>query len=196
MVSWDGTLPITDVNVNVVAHDGVARNGTRCLEVWQWQRFMNGGLTLAIAGDRFPSGMDTETPASMSELPATVNVEPDWNAIRERYLQGDEINAIAADFGVTANAISCQAYRNKWKDAQLRLLSRDKVLLGEEIRGNVLLSVLKESRMLQRMDPSTNPVEADLWSKVRDRLVSTSSRLLGWDADPIANAKPARCLEV
>ena len=50
--------------------------------------------------------------------------------------------------------------------------------------------------MFQRMGISTNPIEADIWSKVRDRLLGTVSRLLHWDADPVASAKPAKCIDV
>lgn len=138
---------------------------------------------------------DPQTIEQPTPTPPAV-IEPDWNAIRDRYLQGDEIAGIAADFGVSANAISCRAYQNKWKDAQARLLLKDEALLSKEIRANILVSVLKESKMFQRLEPASNPVELDLWSKVRDRLVTTAGKLLGWSVEPGSNAKPAKCIDV
>lgn len=44
-----------------------------------------------------------------------------WTAIKKRYLQGEKPKAIAADFGVTAKAVSDRATKQKWviKKAQI-----------------------------------------------------------------------------
>jgi hypothetical protein len=122
--------------------------------------------------------------------------EPDWNAIQERYLQGDALTDIANDYGTTPNAIATRACRLKWKDQQLRLLRKDQTALSEEIKGNLLVSILRESRMFYAQEPSIDAESADLWSKVRERLINSASKLLNWDADPVKDAKQARVLDV
>jgi hypothetical protein len=50
--------------------------------------------------------------------------------------------------------------------------------------------------MFQIMGISKIPQDADIWSKVRERLLSTVSKLLHWDADPVSSSKPAKCIDV
>lgn len=137
--------------------------------------------------------MDSATPPELT-LPAPI--EPDWKSIRERYLEGEELAQIAADNSTTVNAISIRASREKWKAAQFEQLLRDERLISNEVRNCLLVSILKESRFFQKQDPSSNPIEADAWSKVRSRLVDTAAKLLHWDADPLDRAKPARAIDV
>lgn len=122
--------------------------------------------------------------------------EPDWNAIQERYLEGESSGDLAAEFGTTANAIRLRASKHKWKEKQLRRLQENEIELGKEVRGCLLVSVVREARHFRLIDLPSNPIELDLLSKVRARLVDTAGKLLGWERDPVMDAKPARCLEV
>lgn len=139
------------------------------------------------------NSLEAETPV---ESVAITTIEPDWETIRDRYLAGDELSDIAEATGVTANAISCRAYQQSWKAEALRTLCRDEKRIGEEIRLNLLVSVYRESRMLQRIGASRVASEANAWSQARERCISAAARLLRWDDDPVASAKPARCLDV
>lgn len=121
---------------------------------------------------------------------------PDWKTIQQRYFGDEGLDDIAKDYGITANSIAARAYREGWRDQQLLIEVQDQVSVSNEIRANILVSVLKESRMFMRMAPSRSAGEADTWSKVRERLVSTAARLLGWDADPLAKTKQVKAIDV
>ena len=125
---------------------------------------------------------------------AIATAEPDWKAIQERYLAGEDHSAIAEDYGVTANAIRCRAHRHHWKDQLLKLIGKNRKEVGEEIKNCVLVSCLREARMLQRTDPQLETL--DVTSRSRERLLDTTSRILEWDAVPLANAKSIRCHDV
>jgi len=128
---------------------------------------------------------------------APIAAEPDWNAIQERYLQGEELAVIAEDTGATVNAIRCRAYRNRWKQQQLRLLEKDKAAVEQEIRGNLLVSILRETRVFQREDIALDPITRDMLSKCRERLITSASRLLGWEErDALSGVKRANCIDV
>lgn len=140
--------------------------------------------------------MDVETSLETGQTEAIAVTEPDWNLIRERYLQGEALADIAVQCGTTFNAISCRAYKEKWKEQHIKLLLADEKALSKEVRGNLLVSILRESLMFQRLDPSPIPDVLDTMSRCRDRLISSAGKLLGWDVDPVASAKPSRCLDV
>lgn len=127
---------------------------------------------------------------------ALVAIEPDWNAVQERYLEGEELASIAQDHGTTAKAIAMRAWRYKWKDQQFRRLERDKKQIESEVRGCLTVSCLREARVFQREDPPADLQERDLWGKARLRLLDTASKLFGWDADPLAQTKQAKVLDV
>jgi hypothetical protein len=131
-----------------------------------------------------------------SETTALELAEPDWKAIQERYLEGDSSTELAEEYGTTANAIRLRASKGKWKDKQLKQLQENEVELGKEVRGCLLVSVLREARMFRMTDPTPNAVELDLMSRVRERLVNTASKLLGWERDPLERVKSARCIDI
>ena len=131
-----------------------------------------------------------------AESVALAVVEPDWNAIEERYLDGESSIELAEAFGTTPNAIRLRASKGKWKDKQLRRLQDNERELSKEVKGCLMVSVLREARMFRLQDPVTNPIEADLWSKVRARLVDTASKLLGWERDALDSAKRVHTLDI
>lgn len=127
--------------------------------------------------------------------PATI--EPDWNAIQARYFEGEELATIAADYGITDNAISCRAHREKWREQQLRLLVQaDEPAVSREVRSNLIVHVLKESRMFQRLDPVQSASEARAWAQARALCIDAASKLLRWEEDPVQRAKLAKCLDL
>lgn len=123
-------------------------------------------------------------------------VEPDWNAIQERYLTGEGLATIAADYGTTVNAISIRAHREKWKAQQFKVLLADEQAVSREVRANLVVSCLRESRFFHELAPSRNPIEQDLWSKIRDRLVSTAGKLLHWEQASTSGSKHAITIDV
>ena len=123
-------------------------------------------------------------------------VEPDWNMVRERYLAGDELEDIADAAGTTVNAISCRAYREAWKAEALSDYCQDEQRASRDIRSHLLTSVYRESRLLARIGAKRNASEADQWSRVRERCIAAAARLLNWDGDAVARAKPVKCLDV
>lgn len=130
------------------------------------------------------------------EVSPPATIEPDWNYIQERYLQGDELAIIAEDTGATVNAIRCRAHRNRWKQQQLKLLERNKLEIEHEIKGNLIVSVLRESRAYQREDIPADPESRDVLSRCRERLINAATRLFGWDADPLAKTKQVKAIDV
>ncbi len=137
--------------------------------------------------------MESATPESLSPI---IPQAPDWKAIKERYLQGEDLAPIAEQYGVTVGAISSRAYTHKWKELQIRELLKDEKSTSAEIRGSLIASCLWESRMFRHMDPSASPEKLDLYSRVRLRLVETCGKLLGWDADPLKSAKHVKAIDV
>jgi len=136
--------------------------------------------------------MDAVKPAIETLTDAIAPVEPDWNAIRERYLQGDSLADIALAHGTTDNAISVRAYQQKWKAQRASDILKDEKGLGAEIRGNLAVSCLEESRMFRDLLPSISPDMLDLYSRARMRLYDTTAKLLRWDADPVDSMKHAK----
>ena len=130
------------------------------------------------------------------ETTAISPIEPDWNVIQERYLDGDDLASIAEDHAITPKAISMRAWRYHWKAQQFKLLEKNKVEVEREVRGCLMVSVLREARMFQRMDPSANPIEADLWGKVRARCHDLASKLFGWERDPLDHARQIKAIDV
>jgi len=127
---------------------------------------------------------------------AIIVAEPDWNEVQRRYLTGDELTSIAADCGTTPHKISQRAWRYGWKAQQFKLLEQGKKEVELEVRGCITISVLKEARAFQREDPPLDLALRDIHNKTRLRLLETASKLFGWSDDPLANAKPARCIEL
>jgi hypothetical protein len=134
--------------------------------------------------------------ATMSELPVIPTPDTDWNLVRERYLDGEPLACIADECGTTANAISIRAHREKWKQLAVRELLGDERRAGEMVRGNLLISCVQESKLLAELQPSRNPAEQDVWSRIRLRLLDTSSKLLGWERDAVQDAKAAKAIDV
>ena len=155
------------------------------------QAVVLGGIDTSARLDTVCLSVDTETTA-------LTPIEPDWNAIQARYLDGDSSAELAEEYGTTANAIRLRASKGKWKDKQLRQLGENEVELGREVRGCLLISVLREARMFRMTDPALVPEVLDTMSKVRSRLIGDAARLLGWDRenDPLASMKSAACLDV
>ena len=135
---------------------------------------------------------ESQSPSVLAIAP----VEPDWNVIRERYLAGDELEDIGEACGVSANAISCKAYREGWKAEALREFCSNDAAVTHEVRLNLVVSVYREARMLGRMSSARRASDADAWSRVRERCIAAAARLLRWEEDPAQRAKLARCLEV
>lgn len=130
------------------------------------------------------------------ESVAVMPVEPDWNSVQARYLEGDDLSAIAVDNNTTVAAISTRAWRYHWKELQFKLLEKNAREVEREVRGCITVSVLKEARAFQRDDiPPIGP-DRDTFNRCRLRLLETAGKLFGWDADPVAAAKPAKCLDV
>ena len=121
---------------------------------------------------------------------------PDWNLVRERYLNGDELADIAQSCGTTESAIWNRAFHEGWRDAELIAQVQDPIALSKELRDCVLVSVLKEARQVASERPRRNPGERITMAKARESLVAVAARLLGWSDDPAANAKQARCIDV
>jgi len=140
--------------------------------------------------------MDNATTQPEINPTALVTVEANWKSIQERYLDGEPIAEIAADNGVTVNAISVRAYRDRWKELQVRELLKDPKAVGEEIRGNLIVACLRESRMFRRLEADASPETLDIMSRVRLRLYDTTAKLLQWDADPLDKAKHVKAIDV
>ncbi len=125
-------------------------------------------------------------------LPPTV----DWNEVQRRYLQGDPICEIAEDCGTKAKLISDRAWRYGWKALHHKQLEENKQEVEREVKGSIMVSVLKEARAFSREDTPSDLALRDVASKVRLRLLETASKLFGWDADPVAKAKPVKAIDV
>ena len=130
------------------------------------------------------------------ETTAITTLEPDWNAIQERYLEGEELGSIAADHNTTPKAIAQRAWRYHWKAQQFKLVEARRGEIEKEVRGCIVVSVLKEARAFQREDPSPIAAERDTFSKARERLYNLAARVFGWERDPLDSAKSAKCLDV
>lgn len=141
--------------------------------------------------------MDDAAPANVSDQQITlVSVDPDWSAIQSRYLAGDTLADIGTEFNVLPGTIAVRAHREKWKAQQIKALLADPKALSEDVRGNLLLSIWKDSRFFAALDPTHNAEEMELWARVRDRLLVASSKLLRWDDDPVTSAKRAKCIDL
>lgn len=134
---------------------------------------------------------------AISVLPAPLSpAEPDWKAIEQRYLDGEELRDIASDYGVNPGAIATRAWRGKWRARQFKWIEENKLEVEREVRGCLAVSVLKDARSFQREDPPSDPSQRLTLIKARRELLETAARLFQWNDDPLAKAKPARCLEV
>lgn len=133
----------------------------------------------------------------MSEEIATISpVEPDWKAIEERYLDGEEVKSIAADYGITPGSICSRAWRNHWRDRQFKMLEQNKKEVEREVKGCLTISLLKDARAFQRSDPPSDPAAWLTVIKARQVCLATAAQLFGWDDDPLAAAKTVKCLDV
>lgn len=130
------------------------------------------------------------------DITAIAPVEPDWNAIQERYLGGEELGTIAQDFGLTPQQIAKRAWRYRWTKQQFKLLQEQKDQTEAEVRGCLMVSVLREARCYQREDPPSDPKARMDYGKARMLCYETAAKLFGWCDDPVAKAKPAKCLDV
>jgi len=153
-------------------------------------------LTVFALKLTFHRQMDNATDQPEANPAALTQIQPDWNSIRERYLDGEPLAAIAADNGVLPNTISVRAYSERWKELQVRELLKDPKAVGEEIRGNLIVACLRESRMFRRLEADASPETLDIMSRVRLRLYDTTAKLLQWDADPMDKAKHVKAIDV
>lgn len=122
--------------------------------------------------------------------------EPDWNEVQRRYLVGESPSEIAADLGISAKDISQRAWRQHWKEQQFKLLGHSRKEIEAEVRGCITVSVLREARLFQREETPVCLELRDIANRTRLRLLETASKLFGWSDDPLASAKPARCIEL
>lgn len=133
----------------------------------------------------------------MSEETSAISpVEPDWNVIQERYLDGEPLAFIAADFGLTPGNIATRAWRYRWKSQQFKLVEQNKAEIEREVRGSLVVSVLKEARLFQAEDWPSDWGLRDTASKCRTRLIENAAKLFNWNSDPLAGMKQAKALDV
>lgn len=118
--------------------------------------------------------------------PLTVN-DPgvDWNAIRQRYLQGMPLPAISAEFSMPPHSIRARADREGWRFAKEQALIIARQEISEEIKGRLLGSVLNDSRRAcwEECHHPPHSEEYDKYSRGRERLINSAARLCGWDTE-------------
>ena len=113
-----------------------------------------------------------------------VPLDRDWNAIRDSYLQGKPALEIVKDYQVSLYALRIKAQQQGWRELQKVAQEFARNELSEEIRSNVLISVVKEAKLIRDYEiRSLESDEHERVSKNRERLVATAARLLGWDAE-------------
>ncbi len=126
---------------------------------------------------------------------------PDYKLAQELYGQGVAPVDIAQRCGMTEYALSAYARRHGWANLRRSAQAAAREGIGEEIRECLVQNVLRDARRYgtQEKFADVHSPEYDTFTRSRERLFNTVSKLFGWEAgprDPLSDAKPARCIEL